>query len=32
VRGIPSLIVCDLDGKNHGDFRGRLNELTEMVK
>lgn len=32
VRGIPSLIVCDLEGKNYGDFRGRLNELTEMVK
>ena len=32
VRGIPSLIVCDLNGKNYGNFRGRLDELTEMVK
>ncbi|MGA0901051.1 MAG: thioredoxin-like domain-containing protein [Luteolibacter sp.] len=32
VRGIPSLIVCDLNGRNYGNFRGRLDELTEMVK
>jgi nucleoredoxin len=32
VRGIPSVIVCDLDGKNLGNFRSRLAELSEMVK
>ena len=32
VRGIPSLIVCDVKGENLGDYRSRLYELTEMVK
>lgn len=32
VRGIPSLIVCELDGKNLGNFRSRLDELSKMVR
>ncbi|MEM9237397.1 MAG: thioredoxin-like domain-containing protein [Verrucomicrobiota bacterium] len=32
VKGIPSLIVCELDGTNLGNFRSRLPELAEMVK
>lgn len=32
VRGIPSLIVCELDGKMLGNYRSRLPELTSMVK
>jgi nucleoredoxin len=32
VRGIPSLIVCELDGKNLGNFRSGLDRLSEMVK
>lgn len=32
VRGIPSLIVCELDGKNLGNFRSRLDELSKMVQ
>lgn len=32
VSGIPSLIVCELDGKNLGNFRGRLGDLSKMVK
>lgn len=32
IRGIPSLIVCDLKGKNLGDFRGRLDALEELIK
>lgn len=32
VRGIPSLIVCDLEGKMLGNYRSKLNELTEMVR
>lgn len=32
VQGIPSLIVCDLEGKNLGNFRGNLNGLTDLVK
>jgi nucleoredoxin len=32
VRGIPSVIVCELDGKNLGNFRTRLDELSQMVK
>lgn len=32
VRGIPSLIVCELDGKNLGNFRSRLDALSEMVR
>lgn len=32
VTGIPSLIVCDLEGKNLGNFRSKLDELKKMVK
>ncbi len=32
VRGIPALIVCDLEGKVLGNYRGRHQELTELVK
>jgi nucleoredoxin len=32
VTGIPSLIVCDLEGKNLGNFRGNLPGLTDLVK
>lgn len=32
VRGIPSLIVCELDGTNLGNFRSRLDELSKMVR
>jgi nucleoredoxin len=32
VTGIPSVIVCDLEGKNLGNFRGDLNRLAELVK
>lgn len=32
VRGIPSLIVCDLEGKNLGNFRGNLPGITELIK
>jgi hypothetical protein len=32
VRGIPSVIVCDLNGKNLGNFRSRLDELSQMVR
>lgn len=32
VRGIPSLIVCDLEGKNLGNLRGDLGKITEMVQ
>ncbi|MBK1828816.1 thioredoxin-like domain-containing protein [Haloferula rosea] len=32
VSGIPSLIVCDLEGKNLGNFRGNLPGLTDLVK
>lgn len=32
VRGIPSLIVCELDGKNLGNFRSRLDELSKLIK
>lgn len=32
VRGIPSLIVCDIDGKNLGNFRSRLDELKKMIQ
>lgn len=32
VKGIPSVIVCDLEGKNLGNFRGDLNKLAELVK
>ncbi len=32
VRGIPSLIVCDLQGKVLGNYRSKLNELTQMVR
>lgn len=32
VTGIPSLIVCDLEGENLGNFRSKLAELTGLVK
>lgn len=32
VRGIPSLIVCDADGKVLGNYRSQLSELSRMVK
>jgi hypothetical protein len=32
VAGIPSVIVCDLEGKNLGNFRSDLNKLAELVK
>ena len=32
VTGIPSLIVCDLEGKNLGNFRSNLEGLTNLVK
>lgn len=32
VRGIPSLIVCKLDGENLGNYRSRLDELSKMVQ
>lgn len=32
VRGIPSLIVCDAEGKVLGNYRSMLPQLTEMVK
>jgi thiol-disulfide isomerase/thioredoxin len=31
VSGIPSLIVCDLEGKNLGNFRSNLPGVTELV-
>jgi hypothetical protein len=31
VTGIPSVIVCDLEGKNLGNFRN-LAELEKLVK
>jgi hypothetical protein len=31
VKGIPSVIVCDLEGKNLGNFRN-LAELEKLVK
>ena len=32
VKGIPSLIVCDLEGKSLGNFRGNLPGITELIK
>ncbi|MGF1531573.1 MAG: thioredoxin-like domain-containing protein [Puniceicoccaceae bacterium] len=32
VKGIPSVIVCDLEGKNLGNFRSSLPRLTALVK
>jgi len=32
VTGIPSVIVCEIDGTNLGNFRSKLAALTEMVK
>lgn len=32
VRGIPTLIVCDADGKVLGNYRSRLDTLSKMVK
>ncbi len=32
VSGIPALIVCDLEGKNLGNFRSRLDALQELIK
>lgn len=32
VTGIPSLIVCELDGKVLGNYRGQLDQLSKLVK
>lgn len=32
VRGIPSLIVCDAQGNNLGNFRSNLAGLAELIK
>ena len=32
VRGIPSLIVCRIDGENLGNYRSRLHELAKLVQ
>lgn len=32
VRGIPSLIVCKLEGENLGNYRSRLDDLSKLVK
>lgn len=32
VKGIPSVIVCDIDGKVLGNFRGKLDDLSNLVK
>ena len=32
VTGIPSVIVCKVNGDLLGDYRGKLEELAEMVK
>lgn len=32
VTGIPSLIVCDLEGSNLGNFRSKLEELSKLVQ
>jgi thiol-disulfide isomerase/thioredoxin len=32
VRGIPSVIVCDLEGKNLGNHRSDLKALADLVK
>ena len=32
VSGIPSVIVCDIDGKNLGNYRSNLDGITELVK
>ena len=32
VSGIPSLIVCELDGKNLGNFRSGLDRLSKLVQ
>lgn len=32
VTGIPSVIVCDLEGNNLGNFRGNLKALADLVK
>ena len=32
VTGIPSVIVCDLEGNNLGNMRGNLAGITELVK
>lgn len=32
VSGIPSVIVCELDGENLGNFRSNLAGLTDLVK
>ncbi len=32
VTGIPSVIVCDLEGKNLGNFRSNLPGITALVK
>lgn len=32
VKGIPSVIVCELDGKMLGNYRSKLSELENLVK
>lgn len=32
VRGIPSVMVCDIEGKLLGNYRSNLDGLTELVK
>ncbi len=32
VRGIPSLIVCDSEGNNLGNFRSNLKGLADLIK
>lgn len=32
VRGIPSLIVCKIDGENLGNYRSRLHDLRKLVR
>ena len=32
VTGIPSVIVCNIDGKNLGNYRSNLDGITELVK
>lgn len=32
VSGIPSVMVCDIDGKLLGNYRSKLDDLTELVK
>jgi len=32
VRGIPSLIVCSLDGEQLGNYRSKLDDLSKLVR